>query len=71
METLAPHKQSVGAIIQRKMRRWEVEAEIRRLEAKFRKADKYDNVSEWYDLQDQLGKMYNRLMEMIEVKHPG
>lgn len=68
MNTTIRERQFHAAIFQRKMEQKEIESEITRLENKFRKMDKYGDVSGWFDIQDQLGIMYNRLMRMWRRK---
>ena len=64
MSTITKERQFHATLFQRKMNKLEIESKIRRLEKKFKKAEKYDDVSAWFDLQDELGVMYNRLMNM-------
>ncbi len=68
MSAVTAERQLHGAIFQRVMEEREIKREILRLEKKFRKIDKYGNISEWFDLQDELGVMYNRLMRIQRIK---
>jgi len=67
--SVTAERQFHGAIFQRKMERWEIENAIRKLEAQFRKAEKIGNVAGTYEIQDELGIMYNRLMKIQRIKN--
>jgi hypothetical protein len=69
MNTVTSERQFHAAIFQHKMEQSEIEREITRLEKKFKKIDKYGNISAWFDLQDELGVMYNRLMKIQRIKN--
>jgi hypothetical protein len=55
-------KKSIGAIFQRKMRRPELEYEIRLKELMFRKTNKLENPGQWLQVQAELGELYRELM---------
>ena len=67
MTTATAERQFHAAIFQRKLSKLEIESEIRQLERKFKKAEKVGNVSGTFEIQEQLGIMYNRLMKMQRI----
>lgn len=54
---------------QRKYSKKEIQQDIRDLEMKFEEVDKIDDPLTWYNLQDQLGVAYQRLMNWWKNKN--
>lgn len=69
MKKVTAEQQFHAAIFQRNMEQHEIEREITRMEMKFKKTDKYGAISAWFELQDELGVMYNRLMKIWRIKN--
>jgi len=67
MDTINTMHQFEATLFQRKMNKWELQTEIKSTEAKFRKTIKEGHVSEMFDLQDELGLLYKRLMNMHRI----
>ena len=69
MGTVTSERRFYAAIFQHKMEQSEIEREITQKEKQFRKLDKCGKVSAMFDVQDELGVLYKRLMKIWRIKH--